>query len=806
MSTLDLSDIPRTHRRLFQADLAAIAAHRQALVDTTLETLAERANLLRSTGIDTNVSGWFHEPIALAARAAELTLGLAPHENQVLAAVVMCYGALAEVRTGEGKTLAATMPTAAFALAGERVHVMTANEYLATRDAEWMSPVYAALGLTVAAVDAHPSIWRRQQAYACDICYGTASQFGFDYLNDHLVASPSHRTQGPRQIAIVDEADALLLDDARTPLIISGSPAAATEVLDVASFVATLPESAVDVDRSELTAMLNEEGFDLAEAHFVSDDLTSDVRLLAELYAALRARFCYERDKDYLVADGRVLIIDESTGRTMPDRRWQNGLHEAIEAKEGLEVQLPAATLASITVPAYLAGYDRVAAMTGTASSDAEEFGETYGLHVFTIPTHKPLIRKDAEDLLFASSSAKFMALTDEVVRRVATGQPILIGAPTVADAERISAALTDRGVAHELLTARNPAHEAEIIAQAGRSGTVTVATNMAGRGVDILLGGDPVRLAAQTGQEIEACREDSAADRARVLAAGGLAVLATARHSSRRIDDQLRGRAGRQGEPGFSQFYLSLDDDLLMIFANPTSRALVARAASDPMAPVSHSMVSRLVAAAQDKMESLHRESRKKTNEYATPVVAQQQVVYAWRTEILTADPRDAVLTLLRPAYRTLLEQADVFSMEDEEFEVLLSFSNDLAVDWCDDETVGMCRKRKPDTPQLLAERCLEAFVRRNESIAESEDLFKMLRSVFLTKLDEGWTAHLADLDATRDGVGLRTAAQLNAQREFVRESSELFERFTESLFVECGQLVACGELRREPLETPAS
>lgn len=807
--SIDYSSFPREHRRRFESLTTATAARIEALRPLSLPELTTRARDLR-TRIAANTSPLdLSEPFALAATAARLTLGLDPFEVQLLAATVLASGALAEVRTGEGKTLIATLPAAAYALAGNQVHVMTANPYLAARDAEWMRPVYESLGLTVASIDAHPSIWRRQSAYRCDVVYGTATQFGFDYLNDHLVKEATHRCQLRREVALVDEADALLLDDARTPLIISGPPRGTDDVAACAAFVAGLPATAVDIDLSYKVAMLNDEGFDLAEAHFDQTDLTSDARLLADLYAALRARFCFERDKDYLVQNDAVLIVDESTGRVQPDRRWQHGLHEALEAKEGVTVHHPSPTLGSVTIPAFLASYDLVGAMTGTALSDKTEFNDVYGLHVFSIPTHRPSRRTDAEDLLFLSRSAKFSALFTDLSDRHRTGQPVLVGAPTVADAEEISRRLTEAGLPHEVLSARDPAREAEIIAQAGRPGAITVATNLAGRGVDILLGGDVERFATATATDPEHLRPAFQADREKVHALGGLAVLATARHSSRRVDDQLRGRAGRQGEPGFTQFYLSLDDDLLTIYASDTARSLVARAAASPEAPISHKMVSKLISTAQSKIENLHRDSRRSTNEFATPVIAQQTSLYAWRDEILDADPSSAALAVLRPALRSFfanLADTEGLDLEDIDDTTLLrglSFGLGLIPNWAADPDLKDI-KRLPDTDALdrLAARILDSFLTRNQEVAD--DLPALLKKLALAKLDEGWYEHLAMLEAARDASMLRSAGQLKSGTEFVFESSNLFRSFTEEVFASFGQVVSVGVLT-PTAETPA-
>jgi preprotein translocase subunit SecA len=815
--SVDLSTFPREHRRRFAALLAATLERIEELRPLRSEDLpaaaAELRRLLAVPGA-TSDPAWVVEPFALAATAARLTLNLDPFEVQVLAALVLAKGALAEVRTGEGKTLIATLPTVAFALAGRQVHVMTANPYLAARDAEWMRPLYEALSLTVASVDAHPSLWRRQTAYRCDIVYGTASQFGFDYLNDHLIKESSRRCQLRREVAIVDEADALLLDDARTPLIIAGAPRGSDDVQACAAFVTTLPDSAVDVDLSFKVAMLNDEGFDLAESFFDRTDLTSDVRLLADIYAALRARFCFERDKDYLVQEGLVVIVDESTGRLQPDRRWQNGLHEAIEAKEGVVVHQPSPTLGSITVPSYLANYEVVSAMTGTAMSDKEEFNDVYGLHVFSVPTHRTTLRIDADDLLFVSTAAKFTTLAADVAARHAQGQPVLIGAPTVADAERISALLESLNLHHDLLSARDLAREAAIIAQAGRSGAITVATNLAGRGVDILLGGDVQRFAAANGLDSADLSEAFQADRARVLAAGGLAVLGTARHTSRRIDDQLRGRAGRQGEPGFTQFYLSLEDDLLSVYSSDTARAVVSRAAASNDDPISHKMVTKLVASAQAKVENLQRDARRSTNEFASAHIAQQTTLYAWRDSLVDEDPRAAILSILRPALRTFfanLSAGEGLPLTDIDDTVLLrglSFGLELIPHWADLDADAVLPDLRalpdPDAIDRLAVRMLDEFLSRNDGVAS--DLEPMLRMVALAKLDEGWYEHLELLDAARDASRLRSSGQLKPQTEYVFESARLFQGFTEGFFSEVGQLVALGVLSASPPPAPAA
>lgn len=810
---IDVSHIPRTYRRVLKKDVAATMSLVAELSTAPDGVIAHRALKLRST-VDTTKSGWMVEPLALAAIAAHRTLGLQPYDVQVLGAAMLTYSTLAEVRTGEGKTLIAALASTAFSLAGKDVHVMTANEYLARRDAEWMSPVYEFFSMSAGCIDDHPSRWRRQTAYAAEVCYGTASQFGFDYLNDHLITDPSQRCQRSHTVALVDEADALLLDDARTPLIISGPPADSSSIDKVTDFVRRLDPDAVEVDRETRNAFLTDAGFDQADVEF-GRDITSDPLIMADIYAALRAHFCYERDKDYLVVDDSIAIIDESTGRIQNDRRWQHGLHEALEAKEGVPVRLPAATLGSTTLPAYLSLYEHVAAMSGTALSDADEFESTYGLMVLPVPTHRPIARVDADDVLFATRDAKFDALCRDVCERSVAGQPVLVGAPTVADAEHISAALADVGVDHAVLSARYPEQEADIIAQAGRPGAVTVATNMAGRGVDIVLGGDADRYAAMSGTDLAEVSAQFTRDREAVIAAGGLAVLSTARHSSRRVDDQLRGRSGRQGEPGYSRFYLSLDDDLLTIFTNPTTRSLIAHAAADPQEPISHKTVSRFVASAQDRLENIHREARRSTNQYAVAINEQQRAVYQWRDALMSADPAEAIIAILRPAFRTLFDSPNpdelrtILTYEedtarpvaaDEDYATFLAFGAEEQIDWLDDDVVRACTDTPVSRDEFLARRCWEAFCARNGSVASAEELAPPMRAMCTSRLDTMWTNHLAIVDAVQDAAKLRSMGQRDPHREFVAESTRLFEEGVFEFFHGCGRLLSCGVLSPTP------
>jgi preprotein translocase subunit SecA len=838
---MDYSLVPRTHRRILKATLARINDRREEIDSMDADELAAAAATVRATQLSPSDQLWLVEPISLACRAAELSLGLRPFEVQTLAAAAIGYGALAEMRTGEGKTLSAALVCSAYALTGRQVHLMTANEYLAARDAAWMSPLYALLGLSSAATVDVMTLSERQAAYTADVVYGTVSQFGFDYLTDQLALLPVHQVQRGRHVAIVDEADAVLLDDARTPLVISTQPTSPVQQYRLAEFVATLDDDDVVIFDEEKSATLSDQGFAAAEQHFGVDDITADPRLLADLFAAVKARFSYHKDRDYLVEEDSIVIVDESTGRTQRDRRWQNGLHEAVEAKEGLSVRRPTTTLATMTVPALIAMYEFRGGMSGTALSDEDEFAGTYHVHVVQIPTNLPSRRVDDDDLLYLSSTAKFTALAAEVHSRRAAGQPVLIGAPTVQDAENVSAALTAQGVSHHVLSAKNPAIEAELIARAGIPSSVVVATNMAGRGVDIVLGGDPSH--APAGVDAHEWAQQCAKNRTSVLNAGGLAVLATARHSSRRIDDQLRGRAGRQGEPGYTRFYLSLDDELLSIYASPTARMAVARALPSPTEGLSHKMVSKLVAAAQEKVENMQRDSRSTVNDYVAVQQLQQAAVYEWRNELLTGDATAGTVKFLSHAFAHLLDTSPLSprrydetittrttdqggpavldgdvqydehdagtSLDDGSFgprdiASMLSFTGVQEVPWCDDEVIGWFLDGSSNSAEAIAVRCVDEFLGRNSHIESDQPMIEVLRTIILATVDALWREHVLAMEAMQDVVKLRATAQLDPRVEYARESGRLFEEFRSEMFDAVGVQVSCGVLKQK-LTAPA-
>jgi preprotein translocase subunit SecA len=816
---LNFDGFPRHMRRSAERWLTEICAardrfqtlDRDAVSSTARDLVAERSSVGEG---ETDLPGWFVEPVALAAVAAERALGVRPHETQLCAAMVLCDSTVAEMRTGEGKTLAGTLAAAAFALVGRHVHVMTANTYLASRDAEWMEPLYSMLGLEVSALGDSDDVMARKGRYRADVVYGTAAQFGFDYLNDNRVSVVEAVVQHTRDVALVDEADALLLDDARTPLILSAPhvlPGEVELVERAAKWASTLSQDDVEVEFAERRVSLTELSIVSAEQFFGVSDLFDHPALAAVAIAAATAEFVFCRDVDYVVSDeGAVVLVDQSTGRLQPDRRWRAGLHEAVEAKEGVAVNAPLPTVAMVTVPSFLALYGHVSAMTGTAVRDAAEFESRYSLTVCSVPTHVPSRRVDAEDLLFEDRSSKLAQLVVDVVAFHRAGRPVLVGAPTIADAHDFSEALSVEGVPHQVLSAHDPDAESSIVAAAGRPGSVVVATNMAGRGVDIVLGGDlAAELAAVDLSEADVVRVEHAARREQVIASGGLVVLGTARHEARRVDDQLRGRAGRQGEPGFTQFYLSLDDDLVAHFGSGPARAAVARAAR--AGKVSHSRLSALIAQAQEHAESQQREARAELARVHVVYDAHRQEFYRFRAQTLVAE-WDVLLGdwLSRGFTAAFADPLTLAEVAEEEFGSLLSAAAQEG-DFSPAQWAGLV-KVEPEwlTPELsaaivdvvegfgdvslvverLADGAFDAFVARHVGV-EVDVLGAVLRLLLTSELDHAWTRHLADLDALARGVRLRSVSGIDWRTEWVADAHELFVRSLNRVFVASARML---------------
>jgi len=700
------------------------------------------------------------EAFAVVREVAARKVGMRPFDVQVLGAVVLHQRRIAEMKTGEGKTLVATMPAYLNALVG-KVHIVTVNDYLAKRDREWMGPIYEHLGLTVGLLQEGMGIEERKRAYACDIIYGTNTQFGFDYLRDNLAISWDQRVQTGLDYAIIDEIDNILIDEARTPLIISGSTSQSAKLYKQFAKLAPRFREGCDFEIDEKTRRihLTEEGVRRAEELLGVENIYSpqNIELLHHLELALRARHLYHKDRDYIVKDGRVVIVDEFTGRLMEDRRYSEGLHQALEAKEGMEIRRETQTLAQITLQHYFRLYKGLAGMTGTAATEEEEFKEIYGLDVVVIPTHKPMIRRDLPDVLFRTEREKFEAIADEVERLHKQGRPVLIGTTSIEKSEYLSKLLKKRGLPHNVLNAKHHEREAEIIKDAGQRGAITVATNMAGRGVDIKLGPGVVEL-------------------------GGLHIIGAQRHESRRIDDQLRGRAGRQGDPGSSQFFVSLEDDLLRLFGE---QKMIQWALSglEEGESLEHSMLTKAIRTAQQRVEAYNFSIRKRLLEYDAVMARQREAVYALRDRFLLGREDEGAQADLDEYLRGVLE----------------SYSEALLERYCPDpgrphmwDLEGLMKelsgfqsahlnvelKEGMKLPEIKGEihRLLEANYRAQvERIGEHFP--KVARFMILQIIDENWRQHLYALDDLREGIGWRAYQQQDPLVEFRRESFRLFQ-----------------------------
>jgi preprotein translocase subunit SecA len=767
------------------------------------------------------------EAFACVREASRRTLGMRHFDVQLIGGIALHEGKIAEMRTGEGKTLVATLPAYLNALNGKGVHIVTVNEYLAQRDADWMGPVYRFLGLTVGVIKNAQSSTEKRAAYATDITYGTNNEFGFDYLRDNLAFRLEDRVQRPLTYAIVDEVDSILIDEARTPLIISGPAEESTELyVKINSLVPRLKVQKVDddaldqrraearaegepepesgdytVDEKSKQVHLTEMGHErveqlMSEAGLLreGDSLydAANIRLMHHLNAALRSHSLYHKDVEYIVRNGEVIIVDEFTGRTMPGRRWSDGLHQAVEAKEGVRVREENQTVASITFQNYFRIYSKLAGMTGTADTEAFEFQQIYGLEVVVIPTHKPMVRDDAADLVYLSQQDKFQAIIDDIRDCMQRQQPVLVGTTTIETSEFLSGLLNKEGVRHQVLNAKQHEREAHIVAQAGRPGTVTIATNMAGRGTDIVLGGNlEAELHALENPEpdtVEQIRSEWNARHEAVVNAGGLHIVGTERHESRRIDNQLRGRSGRQGDPGSSRFYLSLEDNLMRIFGDPNrTKALLSRVGMKEGEVIESRMLSRQIEKAQRKVEAHNFDARKNLLEYDDVANDQRKVIYQQRTELMAAEDvadavrgiREEVVNNLISTYLplgTLPEQWDLAGLTaaiERDFTVRLDIKGWLESDKALDEQ-GL-RKR-------IVEEVDAAYAQKVTQVgAPAMRYFE--KAIMLQQLDLHWREHLAAMDYMRQGIHLRGYAQKNPKQEYKREAFELFSAMLERI-----------------------
>ncbi len=749
------------------------------------------------------------EAFAVAREAAVRSVRLRPYDVQLIGGLVLDAGKIAEMKTGEGKTLMATLPVYLNALEGKGAHVVTVNDYLARRDAEWMGQIYRFLGLSVGIIQHDLPDSERRASYAADVTYGTNNEFGFDYLRDNMKFSLETMVQRPHHFAIVDEVDSILIDEARTPLIISGPSEQSTDrYYEVDRVIPMLQqgEEHKDGDRKWTTgdflidekaqsATLTEEGVEKIEKLLKIGNLY-DMENMAYLHGVnqgLRAHHLFKRDVNYLVKDGQVVIVDEFTGRMMTGRRWSDGLHQAVEAKEGVKIERENQTLATITFQNYFRMYDKLAGMTGTADTEATEFGEIYELDVVVVPTNKPMIRDDRPDLVYKSAREKWDAVVDEIRECHESGQPTLVGTVSIENSEMLSKRLKRARIPHVVLNAKYHEREASIVAQAGRKGAVTIATNMAGRGTDIVLGGSPEDLARSDAdpdvepEKYEAAlasyRAGAQAEKEAVLSAGGLHILGTERHESRRIDNQLRGRSGRQGDPGSSRFFLSLEDDLMRIFANDRVQSLMGRLGLQEGEAIEANMVSRAIERAQTQVEGRNFEMRKHLLEYDDVMNKQREAIYRLRRDILDGkEGRDYVFRISEDIIGYLVdthcpERADPRDWELAEVstEVLAYFDISLQARGIDLEELGIDELR-----DKLLELVEEKYSEKEGRLGS--DLMRLFeRDVMLRVVDQSWKDHLLALDHLKEGIGLRGYGQKDPKNEYKRESYELFQAMKE-------------------------
>jgi preprotein translocase subunit SecA len=745
------------------------------------------------------------EAFATVREAAKRTIGQRHFDVQLMGGTALHLGNIAEMRTGEGKTLVGTLPAYLNALAGEGVHVVTTNDYLAEYHAQWMGRVHRFLGLTVGCILANMTPDQRREAYNCDITYGTNNEFGFDYLRDNMAWDKADLVQRGHFFAVVDEVDSILIDEARTPLIISGPADQATKwYVDFARIAARLAnDTDYEVDEKKKTVGILERGVERVEDLLGIDNLYESVNtpLVGYLNNAIKAKELFKRDRDYVIMNNEVLIVDEHTGRILAGRRYNEGMHQAIEAKEGVEIQNENQTLATITLQNYFRLYDKLAGMTGTALTEAAEFHQIYKLGVVPIPTNRPMIRADRQDLIYMTEEAKFKAVVTDIEGRHAEGQPVLIGTVSVEKSEYLSQQLRKQGIPHEVLNAKYHEREAQIIAQAGRKGAVTVATNMAGRGTDIMLGGNAEALAtaelAQRGltetdspdefqaawsEALEKAKKAVVIEQDEVRDAGGLYVLGTERHESRRIDNQLRGRAGRQGDPGESRFYLSLGDDLMRLFkAQIVERVLAAANVADDV-PIESKMVTRAIQSAQSQLEQQNFEIRKNVLKYDDVINKQRTVIYAERLRVLEGeDLREHVRHMMEDTVRSYVEAAtsDGYA-EDWDLEKLWTALRTLyPVSITLDEVEESVGGKSGITAQVLTEELtadiLAAYDRREAQLTEAITR-ELERRVVLSVLDRKWREHLYEMDYLQEGIGLRAMAQRDPLVEYQREGFDMF------------------------------
>lgn len=745
---------------------------------------------------------------AVVREMSKRTLQMRHFDVQLIGGMVLHYGNIAEMRTGEGKTVMATLAAYLNALSGKGVHIITVNDYLANRDANWMRPIYEGLGLSVGVIVHGMSREEKQAAYHCDIVYGTNNEFGFDYLRDNMAFSLDEKMQRELNFAIVDEVDSILIDEARTPLIISGADQDSSELyIKINQLIPRLSKQEekegpgdYSVDEKSRQAFLTEEGHQKIEELLVNEKLMDDgeslydaknIGLMHHIYAGIRAHAIFRRDVDYIIKDNQVVIVDEHTGRTMPGRRWSEGLHQAVEAKEGVSIQAENQTLASITFQNYFRLYDKLAGMTGTADTEAYEFQQIYNLEVVVIPTNKPNQRQDLPDLVYMTQKEKFEAIVADILECTKRQQPVLVGTISIETSEFLSHILSKQKIPHQVLNAKQHEREAQIVAEAGRPGAVTIATNMAGRGTDIVLGGnleaEIATLETQDATVIAQTRQAWQKRHQQVLDAGGLHIIGTERHESRRIDNQLRGRSGRQGDPGSTRFYLSLEDNLMRIFISNKMSGLLTRIGLEEGEAITHPWVTRAIENAQRKVEGHHFDIRKQLLEFDDVANDQRRVIYQQRNELMSADDisdtikevRDDVLNEV--FFQFIPPQSIVEQWHLEDFEAFLAheFNQPLPLrQWLEDD--------EHLTEEQLKSRVIQHFANLHEEKERSfgADAMRHLeKAVMLNVLDNHWKEHLVTMDYMRQSIHLRGYAQKDPKQEYKREAFNLFTSMLDSI-----------------------
>ncbi|MDQ7731516.1 preprotein translocase subunit SecA [Halomonas sp. SpR1] len=823
-------DVKRMHKNV--PHINALEAELEAISDAELQgkTAELRQRLEAGESLDALLAPAF----AIVREASKRVMGMRHFDVQMVGGMTLHRGRIAEMKTGEGKTLVATLAVYLNALPGKGVHVVTVNDYLARRDAEWMRPLYEFLGLTIGVIFSGQTNEEKRHAYQCDITYGTNNEFGFDYLRDNMAFSLEDKVQRGLHYAIVDEVDSILIDEARTPLIISGAVDENTDLYKVVNQLAQQLEKGEEIEDEEATVVgdflidekqkqveLTEQGHNKVEELMRAEGLLGDgeslyaaqnLNLLQHMHSALRARHLYHRDVDYIISEGQVVIVDEHTGRSMPGRRWSEGLHQAVEAKEGVTVQRESQTLASTTFQNYFRLYEKLAGMTGTADTEAFEFRQIYGLDVVVIPTNRPLARKDLNDLVYLSAEEKYEAIIKDVKTETEAGRPVLVGTASIETSEYLAKLMREAGLTFNVLNAKQHQSEAEIIAQAGRPGAITIATNMAGRGTDIVLGGnweaEVAKLQNPSQEQVEALKAEWQARHDGVLAAGGLHVVGSERHESRRIDNQLRGRAGRQGDPGSTRFFLSLEDSLMRLFGSDRVKRLMQALGLEHGEAIEHKMVSNAVERAQKKVEGRNFDIRKQLLEYDDVANDQRRVIYDQRNEILAADNvADAVIGIREEVMETAIsdyvppqslpEQWDLPGLE---AHLKTEFNLDApVVKWAAEDE----RFSEEQLRERLQTMHREAYAAKIEAAGEKL-IRRFEKQVMLQVLDTRWKEHLQSMDHLRRGIHLRGYAQKNPKQEYKRESFDLFQQLLEHIKADVTRILSHVQVR-QPEEVDA-